>query len=121
MVTRFGMTESLGPVTYGTRRDGRFLPVQGVEDRNFSEETARAIDDAVRQIIDSQHARSLSILRERHIVLDRIATELLEKETLDRDELEALVREAGFDVRQPRNVPRVAVLPGVEGERSGEL
>ena len=107
MVTRFGMTEALGPVTYGTRSDGRFLPVPGVEERNFSDETARAIDGAVRQIIDSQHERSLSILRERRIVLDRIADALLDKETLDRDELEALVHDAGFDVRQPRDVARV--------------
>ncbi|HET7563512.1 MAG TPA: ATP-dependent zinc metalloprotease FtsH [Gemmatimonadaceae bacterium] len=113
MVTRFGMTDALGPVTYGTRNDGRFLQLPGTETRNFSDETARAIDDAVRQIIDSQHERARSILHERHTVLDHIADELLEKETLDRAELEALVRAAGFDVRQPDVPSHADVLPGV--------
>jgi cell division protease FtsH len=115
MVTRFGMSEALGLVTYGQRAESRFLqlPVPAAEERNFSDETARAIDDAVRHIVDAAHERALSILRERRAVLDRIADALLDKETLERTELEALVRDAGFDIRQPRNVAAVAALPGV--------
>ncbi|HEX5435997.1 MAG TPA: ATP-dependent zinc metalloprotease FtsH [Gemmatimonadaceae bacterium] len=118
MVTRFGMTDALGPVTYGRRNEGRFLqtPFPVPEERTFSDETARAIDDAVRQIIDGAHERSLAILQERRAVLDRIADELLEKETLERNELEALVRAGGFEVRQPPDLPDIPALPGVAGD-----
>ncbi|HKG90270.1 MAG TPA: ATP-dependent zinc metalloprotease FtsH [Gemmatimonadaceae bacterium] len=93
MVTRFGMTDELGPVTYGRATSARFLqtPVDLGEERNYSEETARAIDAAVRAMVDAEHERARRILEERRDVLDRIAQLLLERETVERVELEALV------------------------------
>ncbi len=90
MVTRFGMSERLGPVTY-ERPEMRFLhtPFDGAG-RNYSEETARAIDAEVRRLIDEQHERARRILEERHEALDRIARRLLEVETMERSELEEL-------------------------------
>lgn len=93
MVCRFGMSGRLGPLTFGRPAGARFLdaPVTLGEERNFSEETARAIDAEVRAIIEAQHARAQRILRDRRAVLDRIAERLLERETLERDELGAIV------------------------------
>jgi cell division protease FtsH len=90
MVTRFGMSERLGPVTY-ERPEMRFLhtPLDGAS-RHYSEETARAIDAEVRRLIDEQHERARRILEERHEALDRIARRLLEVETMERSELEEL-------------------------------
>lgn len=95
MVCRFGMSEKLGPLTYGRPAGMRFLeaPVMFGEERNFSDETARAIDAEVRAIVDTEHKRARSILTERRAVLDGIAQRLLEVETLERVELERMVGE----------------------------
>jgi hypothetical protein len=63
------------------------------EERNFSEETARAIDGEVRSMIETEHKRARAILTERRRVLDEIAKRLLEIETLERTELEKMVGE----------------------------
>jgi len=91
MVTRFGMTEKLGPMTYGRTYAGRFLDGSDMEEKNYSEETARRIDAEVRAILDGQIARARTLIEERRGVLEAIAARLLEVETLDRPELEALV------------------------------
>ncbi|HEY3819034.1 MAG TPA: ATP-dependent zinc metalloprotease FtsH [Polyangiaceae bacterium] len=90
MVCRFGMSDALGPLTWG-RTDGLQL-VQGPEtfERDYSEETARAIDAEVRRIVEASHARAAGILRDRCDALDAIARDLLVRETLERAELETL-------------------------------
>jgi cell division protease FtsH len=106
MVTRFGMSR-LGPVTFGRSAGSRFLdtPFQAGEERNFSEETARAIDAEVQRFIDDAHDRALSILDERHDVLDRIASALLEREALDRADLEALLGPDAYIPDADRRAP----------------
>jgi cell division protease FtsH len=91
MVSRFGMSDRLGPVTFGRTSGMRFLQGGVGEERNFSEETARAIDAEVRQILEAQYARAKRILEERRGALEAIAQRLLEVETLDRPQLEELV------------------------------
>jgi cell division protease FtsH len=91
MVSRFGMSDRLGPVTFGRAAGLRFLQGGMGEERNFSEETARAIDAEVRQILEAQYARAKRVLEERRGALEAIAQRLLEVETLDRGQLEALV------------------------------
>ncbi len=95
MVCRFGMSEKLGPLTYGRPAGMRFLeaPVMLGEERNFSEETAQAIDAEVRSLVDAEHKRARAILTERRAVLDAIAERLLAVETLERAELEKMVGE----------------------------
>jgi cell division protease FtsH len=93
MVCRFGMSEKLGPLTYGKQSSSRFLemPVSfGGEERNFSDETARVIDQEVRELIEGQYARALAVLREKKVALQTIAERLLKVETLERGELEAI-------------------------------
>jgi cell division protease FtsH len=93
MVTRLGMSEKLGPQTFGRAQESRFLQGMGVEERNYSEETARAIDGEVRSILDGQHARARKILESRHDALERLARRLIEVETLDRPAIDVLVAE----------------------------
>ncbi len=96
MVMRFGMSERLGPLTYGRPWTGQFLQASAPvgEERNFSEHTARMIDEEVQQVVTEAYERARTILREKHAVLHHVARELIRRETLDREELEQLVRES---------------------------
>jgi cell division protease FtsH len=91
MVTRFGMSETLGLATYGRTVAPRFLEPGLGEERDFSEQTAREIDAEVRALVDAEHRRAREVLVERRDVLEAMARRLLEVETLDRPEIEALV------------------------------
>jgi cell division protease FtsH len=92
MVTRFGMSEKLGPLAFGKAVAMRFLDGMS-EERNYSERTAQTIDEEVRRLVDQQHDRARRVLKKRRAALVRIARELLDKETLERNEIEALVAE----------------------------
>jgi len=98
MVTKLGMSERLGPMTYGRAPSSRFLEGAGMEERNYSEETARAIDAEVRSILDEQRRRATEILTEKRDLLERMTGRLLEVETLDRAGIEELEAET---VRSP--------------------
>jgi cell division protease FtsH len=91
MVTRLGMSEKLGAMTFGRTQSARFLEGMGMEERTYSEETARAIDAEVRAIMDGQHRRATEILTREREVLERMTLRLIEVETLDRAELESIV------------------------------
>jgi cell division protease FtsH len=92
MVCRYGMSEALGPLTYGKTQSLRFLTGAGGmgEERNYSEQTAQAVDGEVRAIVDRSYARAVELLSRRRHALDRMAQRLLEVETLDGDEVRAL-------------------------------
>jgi cell division protease FtsH len=93
MVTRFGMDAKLGQVTYETPRQ-TFLAENALAhfaDREFSEETAREIDCAVRELVTKAFDKALDILRQHRRELDEGAKLLLERETLQREELPALM------------------------------
>jgi cell division protease FtsH len=91
MVMRFGMVEKLGQVAYESEASP-FLAVPGgmPKAREFSEETAREIDAAVRGFVDRAFAKAVQILTDRRAVLERGAQLLLQKETLNEDDLKAL-------------------------------
>ena len=91
MVTRLGMSERLGAMTFGRQQSFRFLDGQGMEERNYSEETARTIDAEIRAILEGQHRRATEILTREREVLERMTRRLIEVETLDRAELEAIL------------------------------
>ena len=90
MVCRFGMSDALGAVTLGRNGRTRFLPLMDAGERNFSEETARLIDAEIKAILDTEHARARRELETKRGALDAIASELLKRETLQRNELEAI-------------------------------
>jgi cell division protease FtsH len=91
MITRYGMGDKLGPLTYGKSSQSRFLDTPfGGEDRNYSEQTAQLIDHEVRDLVEAQYKRAHSILQDKKPALIAIAERLLKVETLERAELEAL-------------------------------
>jgi len=94
MVTRYGMHDDLGNLVYEEPRR-TFLEVPGIDTtvRNYSEDTARAIDRAVRSLVDEAFARSLELLRSRRETLEIGAKRLLEKETLTDVDLHELLRD----------------------------
>jgi cell division protease FtsH len=104
MVTRFGMSDRLGNLTYGKPLAGRFLQSQfTAEERNYSEKTAELIDEEVHRVIEESYEISRNTLLNRHIQLERIARELIQKETLDRGSLdELLTREDACSPTIPR-------------------
>lgn len=92
MVTRFGMSAVLGPLTYGRSWAGQFLKSPfDTEERNYSERTAERIDEESRRIVDETHKRITEILLKRREAMERISLELVRKETLDRVELDRLL------------------------------
>jgi cell division protease FtsH len=93
MVTRYGMGSRLGPVTYASEPDGFLGPVAGAR-RLYSEETAREIDLAVRELVEGAFRRARQILVVNRGLLDESARELLARETLGGDDLDAVLRRA---------------------------
>jgi len=95
MVTRYGMSKNLGSLTYGIPHESRFLRTPfGNEEKNYSERTSEQIDADVREMSDRLYARVKAILTERRADLELIATVLMQKETLEREELEKLLADA---------------------------
>ncbi len=93
MVTRLGMSKKLGPLTYGKHHELQFLPGQDQVERNFSEETARMIDDEVREIVENEYRRATAILTEKRPILDRLAATLEEREVIDGEIVKNLLEE----------------------------
>jgi len=90
MVTQYGMSEALGPLAFGKKDEMIFLGREISEQRNYSDEVAAKIDAEVRSIIDNAYARAHAALIEHRAVLDRLADLLVEKETIEAAEFEAL-------------------------------
>ncbi|MBI1784554.1 cell division protein FtsH, partial [Candidatus Sumerlaeota bacterium] len=91
MVCVFGMSERLGPRSFGEPSGHVFLGKEMTRERNFSEETATVIDEEIKRLIDEAHAKTLQILRDHRDALDRVAEALVERETIDGDEFDMLV------------------------------
>ena len=91
MVTEFGMSDKLGPLALGTKHGPVFLGRDLFESQNYSDEIAYEIDKEVRRIIDECYSRARAVLTEHKETLDRIAKALLERESLQSDELDTLV------------------------------
>jgi cell division protease FtsH len=91
MVTRFGMSDKLGPVALGRSQGGMFLGRDIAAERDFSEETAAAIDAEVSELVAEAYRRATTVLTANRPVLDEIAELLVEKETVDAEELQELL------------------------------
>ncbi len=91
MVCEWGMSEKLGPLTYGSREEEIFLGREVTVHRDISEETAKTIDAEVHALVQKAYDTAKNILQSNFDVLERVARALLEKETLDREDLEKLV------------------------------
>jgi cell division protease FtsH len=91
MVTRFGMSEKLGPVALGRSQGGMFLGRDIAAERDFSEETAATIDEEVSQLVEEAYRRATTVLTNNRSVLDELAEMLVERETVDAEELQELL------------------------------
>ncbi|HEV8339837.1 MAG TPA: ATP-dependent zinc metalloprotease FtsH [bacterium] len=105
MVTEFGMSEKLGPLTLGKRHGPIFLGRDLVESRNYSEEIAYEIDKEIRRIIDECYERGRTALTENRDKLDRVAKTLLEKESLEAEELERVFQGLPAEPPAPAAAP----------------
>jgi len=90
MVTQYGMTERLGAIKFGSDRGEPFLGRDIGHERDYSEQVAAMVDEEVRALIETAHQEAFDILVENRDVLDALVVELLDKETLDRDQVAAV-------------------------------
>ena len=97
MITRFGMSDRLGPVALGRQSGGVFLGRDIASDRDFSDETAGTIDEEVSLLVERAYNRAKEVLVNNRYVLDAIAQMLIEKETVDAEELQDIL--ANNDVK----------------------
>jgi cell division protease FtsH len=109
MVTRFGMSERLGPMMFGQKEELVFLGREISEQRDYSEAIAQVIDEEVKQIVDEAHQRAVTILTDNRDKLELVAQRLLEVETVDYEEFLQLVGEpasASAKRLQSKEVPK---------------
>jgi cell division protease FtsH len=100
MVCEWGMSEAMGPLTFGRREEQIFLGKEFARHQDYSEATAVRIDDEIRRIVTASFVGSRSVLEEHREALDAIAESLLEREVLDGNEIYDLIEEhSGIDVR----------------------
>jgi len=91
MVTRFGMSDKLGPVALGRSQGGMFLGRDIAAERDFSEDTAATIDEEVSQLVAVAYRRATTVLSGNRAVLDELADLLVEQETVDAEQLQELL------------------------------
>jgi len=91
MVTRFGMSEKLGPATYGEKEEVTFLGKELAEHKNYSDETASLIDQEIKNIISNAQAKATVILKKKKALLKKVADTLIKKETLSGEELDKIL------------------------------
>jgi cell division protease FtsH len=91
MVMRFGMSDKLGPVALGRASGNMFLGREIAAERDFSEETAATIDEEVSVLVSNAYTCAKQLLLDNRAVLDKIATALIERETVDSEELQEIL------------------------------
>jgi cell division protease FtsH len=106
MVCEYGMSDSIGPLTVGRRHANPFLGRDMMEDRNYSDEIAHAIDKEIRATMDAAYKRAESIIGGNREKVDCIVKVLLEKETLEREEFQALMKGATCESVKPKAAPQ---------------
>ncbi|MBI2466152.1 MAG: ATP-dependent zinc metalloprotease FtsH [Candidatus Sungbacteria bacterium] len=92
IVTEYGMSEKMGPITFGDKERLVFLGKELSEHRNYSENVAAKIDDEVAKFIDKAYKTALKIVKEKRNALNKIAAVLIEKETIEQREFEELMK-----------------------------
>jgi cell division protease FtsH len=119
MVCEWGMSEVMGPLSFGKKEEQIFLGREIAQHRDFSEETSRRIDDEIRKLVLGAHQQATDLLTQYRPALDLLALTLLEKETLDGPEVEHLLRSllgeagtAGFELEAEKRALKAAEASG---------
>jgi cell division protease FtsH len=97
MVMRYGMSDRLGPRVFGHDRSQPFLGREFSAEPDYSDEIAREIDDEIRRVVEEAHQTAKDVLTERREAMDKISRILLERETIDSEQFEALLEGATED------------------------
>jgi cell division protease FtsH len=123
MVTQYGMSTELGPIQYGRGSHQVFLGRDFGEERNYSEQIASKIDGEVREIIETCYANAKSILQENWHKVQRMVDSLLDKETVDADEVQAILDDKPFPEKSDDltdELPAAAATPVDQDSQRGE-
>jgi cell division protease FtsH len=113
MVTQYGMSDTIGPIAVGDREAEIFLGREVVQRREISERTAELVDTEVKRILGDAFERAKTVLIDHRDALDRLAAALLERETLDREDVELVV--AGKPLPPVPPPPPAPATPSPEG------
>ncbi len=118
MVTRYGMSEKLGPRTFGRKEELVFLGREISEQRDYSEKVAEEIDEEVRRLIDEAHNVARKIITDNVDKLDRLATRLIEDETLEGEQLMAVLsgQPPAEPPAAPSEPPSTEIIPDEQPE-----
>ncbi|HVK00424.1 MAG TPA: ATP-dependent zinc metalloprotease FtsH [Gemmatimonadales bacterium] len=111
MVTQFGMSEVIGPLAVGDKEQEIFLGREFAQRREISERTAQMVDTEVKRLVDEAYARATQIISENRELLDRIAVALLDRETIDREDLDRLGKNLPLAPRNLSPDPAPAANP----------
>ena len=117
MVVQFGMSDLIGPMAVGDSEQEVFIGREIVQRREISERIAEQVDGEVKRILDEAYERARTCLEEHRDLLESIANALLERETLDRDEVDLLA--AGKPLPELKNEKRIPAI-ATSGSHSGE-
>jgi cell division protease FtsH len=108
MVTHWGMSEKLGPMTFKVGEEHVFLGKEMQEARDFSEQTAALIDSEVQNFLRQADDNAFQLLSDNRVYMEKIVDELMSREELLRDEIEDILREAGFVVTPAKSSTTIA-------------
>ena len=115
MVCEWGMSDSMGPLTFGKKEEQIFLGREIAQHQDYSEDTALKIDQEVKRIVTEAYDRAQTILTEYKVRLTEMADALLSRETLDADQVRRIV--AGQPLDEPPSVsPESSVPPAREAK-----
>jgi len=124
MVCEWGMSEALGPLTYGKKEEQVFLGKEFNRHQDYSEDTALKIDAEIKRIVSDQYERAYKTLVDNKRFLERIADALLEHEVLDGEQIKQILEGRTMDIRVPRSNPtplREGKIETDGGERAGGI
>jgi cell division protease FtsH len=111
MVCNWGMSEELGPITFGRRDEHIFLGREISQPKDFSEETARLIDHAMKNLVEGAYQKAKDLLATHRAVLQALAQALLDRETLDTQEIDAVINSFKEKPEEPDTQEEVGPLP----------
>ena len=116
MICDWGMSEKLGPQTFGENQELMFLGREINRTQNYSEETAQRIDTEINALLSQCHDRAVEILKERRDLLEKIAHALIERETLDSLDVEDMVKFGRIRTDEERDADKSGNKPGAGAE-----
>ena len=125
MVCEWGMSDTLGPLTYGKKEEAIFLGREFNRHQDYSEATALKIDAEIKRIVEQQYERARVLLTEKKQILTKVADALLEHEVLDAQQLRQILNGEPLEAPPPKTTPAPAPAPREvkveEGEKRGGI